>query len=58
MMNKVEFDEALCKGCGSPLFLDKDDCKDFIEGKLKEGYRLLLLRLQGEALEQVASVFQ
>jgi len=38
MMNKVEFNEALCKSCGGSLFLDKDECKGFIEGRLKEGY--------------------
>ena len=30
--------ETLCGECGQPLFLDKDECKNFIEGKLKEGF--------------------
>jgi len=30
--------EKLCNDCRQPLFLDKDECKDFIEGKLKEGF--------------------
>jgi hypothetical protein len=28
----------LCEDCGQPLFLDKEECQAFIEGKLKEGY--------------------
>jgi hypothetical protein len=28
----------LCDDCGQPLFLDKEECQEFIEGKLKQGY--------------------
>jgi hypothetical protein len=27
-----------CSTCGQPLFLDKKECREFIEGKLKQGY--------------------
>jgi hypothetical protein len=38
-MMKIEgLIEQLCSSCGQPLFLDKDECRSFIESKLKEGY--------------------
>ncbi|HUS78792.1 MAG TPA: hypothetical protein VM050_09035 [Patescibacteria group bacterium] len=37
-MSKQEVDNPLCEGCGQPLFLDKEECKEFIEGKMKEGF--------------------
>ena len=37
-MDNEKAQETLCGDCGQPLFLDKDECKEFIEGKLKEGY--------------------
>ena len=27
-----------CKNCGQPLFIDKIECREFVEGKLKQGY--------------------
>ena len=33
-----EFNSTLCTNCGEPLFLDKEECKAFIEGKLKDGF--------------------
>jgi hypothetical protein len=27
-----------CTSCGQPLFLDKKECREFVEGKLKQGY--------------------
>jgi len=37
-MTLEELQEKQCDGCGQPLFLDKDECKNFIETKLKEGF--------------------
>ena len=37
-MSKEELDTALCDSCGQPLFLDKEECKAFIEGRMKEGF--------------------
>ncbi|UCD44675.1 MAG: hypothetical protein JSV27_11265 [Candidatus Bathyarchaeota archaeon] len=37
-MSKKELDAALCESCGQPLFLDKEECKAFIEGRMKEGF--------------------
>jgi hypothetical protein len=34
----TEIDKTLCDTCGQPLFLDTDECKRFIEEKMKEGY--------------------
>ena len=36
MSEKVE--SPLCGSCGEPLVLDKEECKAFIEGRLKEGF--------------------
>lgn len=33
-----EFDSTMCASCGEPLFLDKEECKAFIEGRLKDGF--------------------
>lgn len=30
--------EVKCKVCNLPLFLDKEECKEFVEGKMKQGY--------------------
>ena len=30
-MVETQFDEKLCDECHQPLFLDKDECKEFIE---------------------------
>jgi hypothetical protein len=27
-----------CNSCGQPLFIDKKECREFVEGKLKQGY--------------------
>lgn len=37
-MSKEDLDTALCDSCGQPLFLDKEECKAFIEGRMKEGF--------------------
>jgi RNase P subunit RPR2 len=34
----MEFDEALCETCGQPLFIDKEECREFLEGKMKQGF--------------------
>jgi hypothetical protein len=36
MSERVE--PPLCGSCGEPLFLDTEECKAFIEGRLKEGF--------------------
>jgi len=33
-MLEPELHEELCKDCGQPLFLDKEECKAFIEERL------------------------
>jgi RNase P subunit RPR2 len=38
MMTNTVFEEILCESCSQPLFLDADECKRFIEEKLKQGY--------------------
>jgi len=30
--------KSLCESCGEPLFLTKEECRNFIEAKMKEGY--------------------
>ena len=37
-MDESKLDEGVCEECGQPLFLDKEECRAFIEGKLKRGY--------------------
>ncbi len=37
-MSKADFDESMCDECGQPLFLTVDECKEFIEKKLQEGF--------------------
>ncbi len=37
-MSKTDFDESMCDECGQPLFLTVEECKAFIEKKLKEGF--------------------
>jgi len=37
-MPEPELHEELCKDCGQPLFLDKEECKAFIEERLKKGF--------------------
>jgi RNase P subunit RPR2 len=34
----TELDKSNCESCGQPLFLDPDECKRFIEEKMKQGY--------------------
>ena len=38
LMSSEKVDVPLCGSCGEPLFLDKEECKAFIEGRLKEGF--------------------
>lgn len=37
-MIKEGIENTLCDECGQPLFLNKEECQAFIEGKLKQGY--------------------
>ena len=37
-MTEVDIENTLCDSCGQPLFLSKEECKSFIENKLKQGY--------------------
>jgi hypothetical protein len=37
-MNEVVFEKEMCETCGQPLFLDKEECKEFIEKKMKNGF--------------------
>jgi RNase P subunit RPR2 len=37
-MVETEFDKRLCKECSQPLFLNKQDCMEYIEQKLKQGH--------------------
>ncbi|MCW4048599.1 MAG: hypothetical protein NWE89_02575 [Candidatus Bathyarchaeota archaeon] len=37
-MSEPEIKSPDCSSCGQPLFLDKEECQAFIEGKLKEGF--------------------
>lgn len=39
-MSEEIIDNPLCEDCGQPLFLDKEECQEFIERKLKQGYIL------------------
>ena len=38
MMSDVIKEKVMCSSCDQPLFLDKDECRAFIEGKLKGGF--------------------
>ncbi len=37
-MSDEELNASLCESCGQPLFLDKEECKSFIAGRMKEGF--------------------
>ncbi|MDH5200340.1 MAG: hypothetical protein OEW93_05590 [Candidatus Bathyarchaeota archaeon] len=37
-MSRRELDPVLCEGCGRPLFLDKEECRGFIEERLRKGF--------------------
>ena len=37
-MSEIEFNSSVCEECGQPLFLDVEECKTFVEKKMKEGY--------------------
>jgi hypothetical protein len=37
-MNQNNFEESYCGECKQPLFLNKQECLDWIENKLKQGY--------------------
>ncbi|MDP6458787.1 MAG: hypothetical protein QGF78_05635 [Candidatus Bathyarchaeota archaeon] len=37
-MSETGFDESLCYECGQPLFLTVEECKEFIEKKLQDGF--------------------
>ncbi len=37
-MSKAGFDGSMCDDCGQPLFLTVEECKEFIEKKLKNGF--------------------
>ena len=37
-MSKAGFDESICEECRQPLFLSLEECKEFIEKKLQEGF--------------------
>ncbi len=37
-MSKTGFDESMCDECGQPLFLTVEECKEFIEKKLQNGF--------------------
>ncbi|UCH56790.1 MAG: hypothetical protein JSV18_05415 [Candidatus Bathyarchaeota archaeon] len=37
-MSEEKLDESLCEECGRPLFLNKEECKSFIEEKMKQGF--------------------
>ena len=37
-MDESKIDESTCDDCGQPLFLDKEECKAFIEDKLRQGF--------------------
>ena len=37
-MAEYKFREELCDDCGQPLFLDKEECRAFIENRMKQGY--------------------
>lgn len=34
----TEFDRSNCESCGQPLFLNPEECKRFIEERMKQGY--------------------
>jgi RNase P subunit RPR2 len=34
----ADLKESLCEKCGAPLFLTKEECRDFVEDKMKQGY--------------------
>ncbi|MFH0748677.1 MAG: hypothetical protein V1915_01990 [Candidatus Bathyarchaeota archaeon] len=37
-MVEPEFMKELCDKCHQPLFLDKTECKEFVERKTKQGF--------------------
>jgi hypothetical protein len=37
-MDESKLDELTCDDCSQPLFLDKEECKAFIEDRLKQGF--------------------
>jgi RNase P subunit RPR2 len=37
-MVDAKFEESICENCGKPLFLNKEECRKFVEAKMKQGY--------------------
>ncbi len=37
-MTDTKLNNSLCEDCGQPLFLDVEECKEFIKRKMKQGY--------------------
>jgi RNase P subunit RPR2 len=37
-LSMTELDISNCESCGQPLFLDPEECKRFIEERMKQGY--------------------
>ena len=37
-MSKADFVSSMCDDCGQSLFLTVEECKEFIEKKLQEGF--------------------
>ena len=48
----TELDKSNCEGCGQPLFLDPEECKRFIEERLKQGYIVCSCCEAKQAVEQ------
>jgi RNase P subunit RPR2 len=54
-MSKTDFDESLCDECGQPLFLTVEECKEFIEKKLQDGFIVCSCCGTEEKVEQKAN---
>jgi hypothetical protein len=37
-MIENEFETKICVECGQPLFLTKEECRDFVKNKMKKGF--------------------
>jgi hypothetical protein len=51
-MSEFEFDKSLCENCGKPLFLNKEECKEFIKNKMKNGYIVCSCCGVGQSISQ------
>ncbi len=54
-MSEANFNESMCEDCGQPLFLKVEECKEFIEKKLQNGFIVCSCCGTGQKVEPEAN---